>query len=83
MFLFLLFGRGGGGSDYVFAVWAGSWFCFCCLGGGVFFFFAVWARDGSSLTNRSAWLGFKAPNNKKTKQTKKNTGSGHHHQRRI
>ena len=48
---------------------------FCCLGGwrvvvsavwaGGVFFFAVWAMDGNSLTCRSAWLVFKAQQNKK------------------
>ena len=68
------------GACIFFAVWAGGVFFllfvrgrdffFCCLGGGRAFF-ANWARNGSSLTFRSAWLVFKRPNNKKD-QTAKN-----------
>ena len=82
---FFLFGRAGPGTGRVFflAVWAGGaggwalfvfllfgrWrFLFCSLRAG---FFAVWAGDGSSLTYRSAWLGFKGPNNKKDQTAKK------------
>ena len=57
MFYFCCLGRG---RVSFFAVWAGACLFFCCLGG-----------DGNSLTYRPAWLGFKGPNNKKTKQQKK------------
>ena len=78
---FLLFGRG---RVYSFAVWAGGmrldffvavWaMCVCVCFAVGFCFSAVWAGDGSSLTYRSAWLVFKGPYNKKTKQQQQKQG---------
>ena len=57
---FLLFGRG---SCFIFFCERGACFFCCCWGG-----------DGSSLTYRPAWLGFKGPNNKKDQTAKKKQG---------
>ena len=64
---------------FCFWFWAGDVFFFCCLGGGrVFVFFAVWARDGSSLTCRSAWLVFRGPNNENDQTAKHKTQKKQH-----
>ena len=75
---FLLFWPEGGG---LFCCLGGGVSCFllfgrrACVfllfGRGACFIFAVWARDGSSLTYRSAWLVFKRPNNKKDQTAKR------------
>ena len=61
MFYLLLFGRGG---------WVFNFLLF----GRVACFFFYLGGDGSSLTYKPAWLGFKGTNNEKD-QTTKNTGS--------
>ena len=58
----------------IFAVWGGVVSFFAVWADGVLFLFAVWAVDGSSLTYRSAWLGFKGPNNKKDQTAKTKHG---------
>ena len=74
-----------GGCVYVFAVWAGGVFFFCCLGGGRVLFFAVWAgvvfffcclgggREGTGVHSLTGLPGssLSNPTTKKTKQQKK------------
>ena len=70
MFILLLFGR----RRVCFLLFGRRRVFFLLFGRGAFFVFAVWAGDRGSLTYRSAWLVFKRPNKKKTKQQKKEHG---------
>ena len=65
VFSFLLFGRGGGGGVFDFLLFGQGRVSFFAVRAGGVSFLCCWGGDGSLLTYRPAWLGFKGPNSKK------------------